>query len=276
MIELASNIGFIGAGNMGSAMIRGIIQGRVAKPRSVWVYDQCSSKIEQLHTELGITIANNAEEVVQNCSIIIPAVKPSVIASVMSEISNALTREHLILSIAAGITINQLKEMTGNKCFVIRTMPNTPALVGEGMTAVCKDPSVPEEYMNAACTILKSFGTIEFVSENQIHAATAISGSSPAYAFLFLEALADGGVMMGLSREQSYKMAAQALLGSAKMVLKTGKHPGELKDMVCSPAGTTIDAVASLEKDGFRGIVMKAVQICAQKSIEMGNGEKAR
>ena len=272
-----NSIGFIGTGNMGSAMIKGIIRSRVAGPESIWIYDQSRSKMEQLNNELGVLMANSAEEVVHKCSIIVPAVKPAFIGSVMSEIRSALKSHHIILSIAAGVTINQLKELTQNKCYIIRTMPNTPALVGEGMTAVCKDPSVPDEYMNAACNILKSFGKVEFVTENQIHAATAISGSSPAYAFLFIEALADGGVMMGLCREQSYKMAAQALLGSAKMVLETGKHPGDLKDMVCSPSGTTIEAVASLENDGFRGAVINAVKVCAQKSIAMGdkNNEKS-
>lgn len=264
------SIGFIGAGNMGSAMIRGIINGNIAQPDSVYVFDSFSDKAERLRAELGITIASSPKEVASSCQILIPAVKPFNIADALSSIIDELTDEHLIISIAAGITIKQLKTMVQNKCYVIRTMPNTPALVGEGMTAVCKDPTVPEEYISLACSILQSFGKVELISEEQIHAATAISGSSPAYAFMFLEALADGGVMMGLPREQSYKMAAQSLFGAAKMMLETGKHPGELKDMVCSPSGTTIEAVASLEKDGFRGIIIEAVRACAEKCIIMG------
>ncbi|HHT65792.1 MAG TPA: pyrroline-5-carboxylate reductase [Clostridiales bacterium] len=265
-------IGFIGAGNMGSAMIRCMIKRNAAKPEFIWIYDQQQDKCQQLQEELGVNIAQSSKHLAVNCSIIVLAVKPSFVAGVLSEIKNALTPSHLVLSIAAGITIRQLKDMIQEKCYVIRTMPNTPALIGEGMTAICKDSSIPEEYLTKACSILKSFGSIEFVTESQIHGATAISGSSPAYAFLFLEALADGGVMMGLSREQSYKMAAQSLLGAAKMVLQTGKHPGELKDMVCSPGGTTINAVASLEQGKFRSTIIEAVRACAKKSMDMEKG----
>ena len=265
-----TSIGLIGAGNMGAAVIRGAIKSNIIKPESIWVYDIVPGKLNQLQQEFGINIAPSIDILVNESRVIIPAVKPSDIAEVLAMVRESLTGDHLILSIAAGVTTEQLKNMVQGKCHVIRTMPNTPALVGEGMTAVCRDPSIPERFINMACMILKSFGKIEFVSEDQIHAVTAISGSSPAYAFMFLEALADGGVMMGLSREQSYRMAAQSLLGAAKLMLETGKHPGELKDMVCSPSGTTIDAVASLEHSGFRGIVTKAVQVCAEKSIAMG------
>jgi pyrroline-5-carboxylate reductase len=255
---------------MGAAVIRGAIKSNIIEPESIWVYDIVPGKLNQLQQEFGINIAPSIDILVNESRVIIPAVKPSDIAEVLAMVRESLTGDHLILSIAAGVTTEQLKNMVQGKCHVIRTMPNTPALVGEGMTAVCRDPSIPERFINMACMILKSFGKIEFVSEDQIHAVTAISGSSPAYAFMFLEALADGGVMMGLSREQSYRMAAQSLLGAAKLMLETGKHPGELKDMVCSPSGTTIDAVASLEHSGFRGIVTKAVQVCAEKSIAMG------
>ncbi|HHU78890.1 MAG: pyrroline-5-carboxylate reductase [Caldicoprobacterales bacterium] len=265
-----TSIGLIGAGNMGAAVIRGAIKSNIIEPESIWVYDIVPGKLNQLQQEFGINIAPSIDILVNESRVIIPAVKPSDIAEVLAMVRESLTGDHLILSIAAGVTTEQLKNMVQGKCHVIRTMPNTPALVGEGMTAVCRDPSIPERFINMACMILKSFGKIEFVSEDQIHAVTAISGSSPAYAFMFLEALADGGVMMGLSREQSYRMAAQSLLGAAKLMLETGKHPGELKDMVCSPSGTTIDAVASLEHSGFRGIVTKAVQVCAEKSIAMG------
>lgn len=268
-----TTIGVIGIGNMGSAMIRGMVNGSIVQPESIWIYDQEQDKCKKIQKELGVNIAQSSKQLTENCNIIVPAVKPPFVADVLSEITNVLTSNHLILSIAAGITMDQIKEIIQEKCYVIRTMPNTPALVGEGMTVICKDSSVPEEYLTIACNIFRSFGKIEFVSESQMHAATAISGSSPAYAFLFLEALADGGVMMGLSREQSYKMAAQSLLGAAKMVLQTEKHPGELKDMVCSPGGTTIDAVASLEQGKFRGAIIEAVRICAKKSMDMGKGK---
>lgn len=267
-------IGFIGAGNMGAAMIKGIIKGNVTKPEKVYVYDPLSENIKQLQEDFGVTTVTSPEEIVEACQVIIPAVKPHIISDVLTGIADMLTEQHIIISIAAGITTEQLKAMVKDNCNVVRTMPNTPALVGEGMTAMVKDPSVPAKYINLACTILKSFGEVEFVSEEQIHAATAISGSSPAYAFLFLEALADGGVMMGLPREQSYRMATQSLLGAAKLMKETGKHPGELKDMVCSPSGTTIEAVALLEYNGFRGTIIEAVRTCAEKSEMMGKIDK--
>ena len=265
-----ASIGFIGAGNMGSAMIRGILKSGVIQPDQLHVYDSFPDKSRHLEKELGITVNSSEEEVAKFCNILIPAVKPAYMDEVLSKIAHALTPEHLVISIAAGISIQQLKNMVQDKCHVIRTMPNTPALVGEGMTAICADNSIPESCFDITRKILCSFGKTAMVTEDQIHAVTGISGSSPAYAFLFMEALADGGVAMGLPREQSYQMAAQALLGAAKMVLETGQHPGELKDMVCSPAGTTIEAVASLEKDGFRGIITEAVRICAEKSKSMG------
>lgn len=264
-------IGFIGAGNMGTAMIKGIIKGNITKPEQIYVFDPASETVNQLQSEFGVTKVSSSKDVVESCKIIIPAVKPSIIADVLGEIADMLTKNHLIISIAAGITTQQLKSMVKDNCCVIRTMPNTPALVGEAMTAVCKDLTVSEEYLNVASTIFSSFGKVEFVTEDQIHAATAVSGSSPAYAFMFLEAIADGGVMMGLPREQSYKMAAQSLLGAAKMMQETGKHPGELKDMVSSPSGTTIEAIAVLENYGLRGAVIEAVRSCAEKSQKMGS-----
>ncbi|NLB42745.1 MAG: NAD(P)-binding domain-containing protein, partial [Clostridiales bacterium] len=154
-------IGFIGAGNMGAAMIKGIIKGNVTKLENVYVYDPLLENLRQLQDELGVTIVSSPAEIVETCQVIIPAVKPHIIAGVLSEIANILTKHHLIISIAAGITTQQLKAMVKDNCYVVRTMPNTPALVGEGMTAVCNDPSIPAEYLEIACTILKSVGKVE-------------------------------------------------------------------------------------------------------------------
>lgn len=269
-----NNIGIIGIGNMGSAILRCLSQSDFAKfkDKSIWIYDKDFSKCKQLQKETDVNITSSAAELTEKCGIVILAVKPLHVAEVLSEIVDLLTRDHLILSVAAGISIAQLKNMMKNKCYVIRAMPNTPALIGEGMTAICYDSSIPNEYITMACEILRFCGKVEIISEEQIHGATAISGSSPAYVYMILEALADGGVMFGLSREISYKMAAQALLGAAKMLLQTKKHPGVLKDMVCSPGGTTIEAVASLEKNGLRGTIIEAVRACAEKSITMEKG----
>ena len=169
----------------------------------------------------------------------------------------------------AGVRYEELEEQFGKKVKIIRTMPNTPALVGEGMTAACPNDAVTEEEKNYALELLSSFGKVEIVPEHLIDAVVAVSGSSPAYIFMFIEAMADGAVAEGMPRPQAYQFAAQAVLGSAKMVLETGKHPGELKDMVCSPAGTTIEAVRVLEKFGLRSAVIEAEKVCADMSRNM-------
>jgi len=269
------SIGIIGTGNMGSALLRCMAKSNLVKSNSFWIYDKDIIKCKKLQQETGVNIANSAKRLTEKCNVIILAVKPFNVADVLSEIVNDLNPDQLIISIAAGISVNQIKQMIKQKCNVLRVMPNTPAMISEGMTAICYDPFISDEYLTLACDIFQSCGKVEIISENQIHGVTAISGSSPAYVFLFLEALADGGVMSGLSREQSYKMAAQTMIGAAKMLLQTEKHPGELKDMVCSPGGTTIDAIASLEKNGFRSAIIEAVRICAKRSkiMEKGNTE---
>ena len=172
----------------------------------------------------------------------------------------------MIISLAPGKTLAWLEEKFGKKLKIVRTMPNTPALVGEGMTAACPNAYVTEEEKNYALELLGSFGKVEVVPEYMIDAVVAVSGSSPAYVFMLIEAMADGAVAEGMPRNQAYKFAAQAVCGSARMVLETGKHPGELKDMVCSPAGTTIEAVRVLEEKGFRSAIIEAEKACADVS----------
>lgn len=268
--EIYMKTGFIGTGNMASAMIRGVLSSGIVQPDSIWVYDIDKKKIEKLQEQFGVVIAKSSIEVVKECKFIIPSVKPQYIENVLTQIKDYLTEEHLIISIAAGVSRNYIESVIDSRCQVVRTMPNTPALSGEGMTAVCLNKSVREEDMVLVKELLQSFGKIELIDEAHIHAATAVSGSSPAYAFMFIEALADGAVLMGMPRDQSYRMAAQALLGAAKMVLETGQHPGILKDNVCSPGGTTIEAVAALEEGSFRSSVINAVRSCAEKSAAMG------
>ena len=171
-----------------------------------------------------------------------------------------------MITIAPGKTLSWLEEQFGKRVKIVRTMPNTPALVGEGMTAACVNQYVTEEEKAYALKILNAFGKVELVPEHLIDAVVAVSGSAPAYVFMFIEAMADAAVAEGMPRAQAYEFAAQAVYGSAKMVLETGKHPGELKDMVCSPAGTTIEAVRVLEERGFRSAVMEAMRACANVS----------
>ncbi|HOB20047.1 MAG TPA: pyrroline-5-carboxylate reductase, partial [Candidatus Atribacteria bacterium] len=228
-------IGIIGAGNMGSAIIAGVIRQKLLEPNGIFVYDIDETKVSRLSEELGVCTAISIAEVAKYCSTIILSVKPQHLDQVFAELRDLLNEGHLLISIAAGISLDHLKKAAAYRCSVIRTMPNIAALVGEGITSICKDRAVEPQCLETARMIFSTLGRVEFIEESQIHGATAIAGSSPALAFQFIEALADGGVMMGLPRQQSLTMAAQALLGAARLYLETGKHPGELKDMVCSP-----------------------------------------
>lgn len=200
---------------------------------------------------------------------LILAVKPQFYADVIKEISEYITEKQIIVTIAPGKTLEYLADTFGHPVKIVRTMPNTPALVGEGITGVCHNALVTKEELDYVCNILNGFGKAEVVPERLMDVVVSVSGSSPAYVFMFIEAMADAAVADGMPRPQAYKFAAQAVLGSAKMVLETGKHPGELKDMVCSPAGTTIEAVRVLEEKGFRSAVFEAMKACAEKSKGM-------
>jgi pyrroline-5-carboxylate reductase len=188
---------------------------------------------------------------------------------VLSEIKDILTKEQILISIAPGKSVDWLQEQLGRVMKVIRTMPNTPALVGEGMTGITANSEVTEEEMQEVLQIFSCIGKVEEVPESLMDAVVAVSGSSPAYLFLMLEAMADAAVQCGMPRAQAYRFAAQSMYGSAKLLEQTGKHPGELKDMVCSPAGTTIAAVAKLEEKGFRSAIIEAMRVCAEISSKM-------
>ena len=194
------------------------------------------------------------------------AVKPQFYEAVITEVKDLVREDQLMITIAPGKTLAWLEEKFGKKVKLVRTMPNTPAMVLEGMTAACVNEAVTKEEQEYAYEILNCFGKTEFVPERLIDAVVAVSGSAPAYVFMMIEAMADAAVSEGMPRPQAYKFAAQAVLGSAKMVLELGKHPGELKDMVCSPAGTTIEAVRVLEERGFRSALIEAMKACADVS----------
>ena len=201
--------------------------------------------------------------------IIIVAVKPNVYDIVLEGVKELIDNEKIIVTIAAGKTIESIENVIGNDKKVIRTMPNTPALVNEGMSALCKNKNITDEELNIVKEIFNSFGKAEILNEYLIDSVIGVSGSAPAYVFMFIEAMADAAVLAGMPRNQAYTFAGQAVMGSAKMVLETDKHPGELKDMVCSPGGTTIEAVKTLEAEGFRSAVIKAIGDCIEKSKEM-------
>lgn len=262
-------IGFIGCGNMGSAMVGGMIKSKVVNKEDVTVSSKTEGTLNNLKNKFGVSATLDNKEVVLKSDIIILAVKPYMYEGVIKEISDVVTDEKIIVTIAAGVTIEKVTNWFNKKIKLIKTMPNTPALVGEAMTAMCANEKITDEELQQVISIFQSFGRVELLAEKDFHGFTALCGSSPAYVFMFIEAMADAAVKQGIQRKKAYNLAAQAVLGSAKMVLETGIHPGELKDMVCSPGGTTIEAVAELEKSGFRAAVINAIEKCEEKSKKM-------
>ncbi len=258
-------IGFIGCGNMASAMIGGLIKNNVCTPVEITASAKTEASIHKAKTTFGINVTVDNTEVAKAGEILVLAVKPQYYEEVINEVKAYISENTIIISIAPGKTLSLLTSLFGEGSKVIRTMPNTPALVGEGMTGVCPNENITPQDMEKAMKILSSFGRAKIVKENEMDAVVAVSGSSPAYVFMFIEALADGAVAAGMARQAAYEFAAQAVLGSAKMVLETGLHPGELKDMVCSPGGTTIAAVKSLENNAFRGSIINCMEECVKK-----------
>lgn len=259
-------IGFIGLGNMATAMMGGIISNKVAEPSDIFGADALSAAGEKAEKTLKINVMKGNKDVVKASDIIILSVKPQFYPEVIDDIKEVSDMNRLFITIAPGKTLEWLKGQFGKELKIIRCMPNTPALVGAGMTGVCPNGNVSEDDMKTALSILTSFGRAEVVPERLMDAVVSVSGSAPAYVFIMIEAMADQAVADGMPRTLAYEFAAQAVMGSAKMVLETGKHPAELKDMVCSPAGTTIDAVKVLEREGFRAAIEDAMQACTEKS----------
>ena len=254
-------IGFIGLGNMASAIIGGLLAKGVVAPADVIG----SAKTEATRTakaaELGIAVTPSNREVAEAADVLVLAVKPV--------FCDAVREGTLVISIAAGLTLAAIEGAFGKPVRLVRCMPNTPALVGAGCTAVCPGPRASAEDEALALQLMESFGTAMVVPERLMDAASAVAGSAPAFAFMFIEALADGAVAAGMPRAQAYEFAAQATLGSAKLLLETGQHPGALKDMVCSPGGTTIEGVRALEEGGMRAALMGAVDACVRKAKQL-------
>lgn len=265
---MGEKIGFYGVGNMGQAMIQGIIQSKVYSAADIIVYEH-SAKVKTLAETIGVSSTPNIEQVAKECQIIVFAVKPNVLLRLLTQLDEYLTSHHLLISVAAGITLETMEIILSPTHKIIRAMPNTPALVGAGMSSLTENGSVTSEDKKQALLIFNSFGLAEFVPEALIDAVVGVSGSSPAYVYMFIEALADGAVLEGMSRQQAYKFASQAVLGAAKMVIETEEHPGVLKDQVTSPSGTTIEAVKLLEENRLRATVIQAVHTAAKKNKEM-------
>ena len=262
-------LGIIGCGNMGGAMLKKMLKDGLFKPEEVLVSDKNEALLKRLESEWGIKVTtDNAQAAGAPCLLL--AVKPQFLPAASGEIAGRVPEDTLILSIVTGYNIQALRKLLGNEAArVIRIMPNTPALVGEGVLAACPGENISDREWQSALRLLSCMGMTQQVPESLMDTVTGVTGSSPAFAFLFLEALADAGVRGGLPRDMAQRFAAQVLLGSAKMALETGMHPGQLKDMVTSPAGTTIEGVAALERDGFRFAVMDAVDAAIQKARSM-------
>jgi len=261
-------IGFIGCGNMAQAMIGGIVDSRVIRGEEIIVSNPTTEKLNKVSEKWGVETTTNNLEVLR-AKYIILAVKPHFYEKVIQEIGQNLEPFQVIISIAPGKTLSQLQEFFTTEQKIIRAMPNTPAMVGCGMTAVCANAMVDDEELDEICEIFGGFGKASVIKESMMEAVISVSGSSPAYVFMFIESLADGAVREGMPREQAIEFAAQAVYGSAKMVLETGIHPGKLKDAVCSPGGTTIEAVCALERGNFRASIEDAMQACANKARKM-------
>ncbi|NLL77631.1 MAG: pyrroline-5-carboxylate reductase [Clostridiales bacterium] len=262
-------IGFIGLGNMAKAIIGGMLKQSMVTPEEIVGSAKTEATMEKLRKEFGIRTMESNRLAVAEADVLILAVKPVFFSEVIEEIKEEITENKLIISIAAGKTMEWIETEFGKRVKLIRCMPNTPALVGEGCTAMCGNSLVKKEDEDFCLKLMGSFGKAIMIPERLMDAAGAVSGSSPAYVFMFIEAMADGAVAAGMPRKQAYEFAAQAVLGSAKMVLETGIHPGELKDMVCSPGGTTIEGVRVLEEKGMRSAVMEALCACVEKSKKL-------
>ena len=262
-------LGFIGCGNMAQAMLKGILGKKLYDAEDVIVSRRNEMVLNQLKEQFKVQVSTDNRQVAKSADVLVLAVKPFQFETVIREIRDDIKEDTLVISIAAGQTMENIERLFGKNIKLVRSMPNTPALVLEGATGVCFNEKITDEDKKTAMDIFSSFGIAREVPECMIDAVIGVSGSSPAYVFLFIEAMADAAVAEGMPRAQAYELAAQSVLGSAKMVLETGKHPGELKDMVCSPAGTTIEAVRVLEKEGFRSAVMEAIKACVKKAREM-------
>ena len=267
---MISKIGMIGTGNMGSAILRGIVDADYVNANQIIAYDTSNRRMRELEEDIpGVNTARSCVEVAEKADLIIIAVKPMYVNDVINEIRACLDHK-AVLSIAAGWTAAMLKDaLQGTTATYLRVMPNTPALVGEGMTAICDDTTFSKEDFDYAKGIFDSVGKTKVLPERLFDGVVAVSGSSPAYVYMMIEAMADAAVKEGIPRVYAYEMAAQSVLGSALMVLNSGTHPAALKDAVCSPGGTTIEAVEELERKGFRAAIMDAMDACAEKSRKM-------
>ncbi len=265
-----TRIGFLGAGNMAGALISGLLVSKVVSSAGVRASDSRAARLTELATTHGIETHSSNVDLVNWANVLVLSVKPQVIPAILSECGNLVGEEHLVISIAAGVSIRTLEAGLGSGARVVRAMPNTPALALSGATAISGGARASSMDLETARRLFDAVGRTVVLDETHLDAVTGLSGSGPAYVMLVIESLADGGVKMGLPRDVAVLLAAQTVYGSAKLLLETGEHPAKLKDMVTSPGGTTIAGLAALERGGLRSTFIDAVEKAAHRSAELG------
>jgi pyrroline-5-carboxylate reductase len=269
-MSLGKKIAFLGSGNMAEALVKGLLAAGTATRDEILCAEPRAERREELHARHGVAALASNLDAVKQADILVLSVKPQVMDALLEEIAPAVDPRKLVVSIAAGVPIATIARKLGAGARVIRTMPNTPALVGAGATALARGPHASEADLGQAVALFEAVGTAVVVEEHLLDAVTGLSGSGPAFVFLAIEALADGGVKVGLPRHVAMALAAQTVVGAGQLVLETGDHPGKLKDQVTSPGGTTIAGVHALESAGFRGALIAAVEAATRRSRELG------
>lgn len=263
------NITFIGSGNMGGALLGGLLRAGLTRPENVVATDILEDRLRPLAEKWGVTVMTDNRRAIAAADIIVLCVKPQTVSEVLGEIKDGLREEQLIISILAGITTGTISRFIGKKNPVVRVMPNIPAVVDEAASGLCLGEFAREAHRDLAVAVFRAVGEVEIVAESQMDVITGLSGSGPAYVYMIIEALTDGGVMMGLARQVAARLATQMVLGSAKLVRETGVHPAILKDQVTTPGGTAIAAINELEAHGLRPMLIRAVEVATNKSREL-------
>ena len=264
------SIGLVGGGQMGEALVRGMIDAGLLQAENIMIAEPDDDRREYLHATYAIQVTEDAANLADSCSILIIAVKPQVMGKVLEQYKEHINDEHLVISIAAGVTIKSIESSLGNTVRIVRVMPNTPVFVQEGASALSPNANATVQDMDAALQIFSSVGTCVQVNESQLDAVTGLSGSGPGYVFAFKEAMIDGGVLAGLPRPVAEKLVIQTVLGSAKLARESGESAAALKGRVTSPGGTTISGLHILEEAGLRGAVMSAIEAATDRSRELG------
>jgi len=263
-------VGFVGAGNMGEALVKGLLHGHLCRPEQIICSDIRPERQKAMREAYGVKTTSNNSEVVKHSDIIVLAVKPQILKQVVADIAKYFDPSKLVISIAAGVAMESIESCAKQELKLIRVMPNICVSVGEGISAIAGGKHATKEDLMVAKAIFDSSGRSLFVEENLLDAVTGLSGSGPAYIFLIIDALADAGVKVGLARSDALLLASQTVLGSAKMLIETGEHPGRLKDSVTSPGGTAIAGLHTLEEGGLRTTLINAVEVATQRSKVLG------